>query len=294
MILVLRVLTFLPYRPQMRFGRVLGRIGYRLIPGRRRIAEANIRICFPKLDEAAQRNLVRKHFESLGMGIFELAMAWWASDARTGRLTTITGLEHIKSAQNSGRGIVIISGHFAGQELSGRGVARHLHKVAGMYRPARNKLADQFLRRGRLLVADAGLIPKDDMRKMIRLLRDGAAIWYASDQSYSRKYHELVPFFGEPAMTNAALTQIARISKALVVPYIPRRRADCSGLDAEFLPPLENFPTDDPAADAERINKLLEKYIRRAPEQYLWIHRRFKNRPAGFPDPYAQQATPAS
>lgn len=287
---VLRLLTFLPFRMQMFFGRSLGRLSYHLIRGRRSIAETNIRLCFPELSDDEQRKLVKQNFESLGMSIFDLALSWWASDARASRLTEIKGLEHVQSAQQSGRGVVILSGHFAGTELTGRCIVKHLH-VAGLYRPTKNKLADQFLRRGRLRALSAGLIPKDAMRQMIRLLRAGGVIWYAPDQSYARKYHELVPFFGVPAMTNAALTQITRISKALVVPYIPRRRADYSGYEAEFLPALTDFPSEDPAADAARINALLEERIRRAPEQYLWIHRRFKGRPDGFADPYRQAVT---
>jgi KDO2-lipid IV(A) lauroyltransferase len=283
---ILRLLTLLPFRLQMWFGRAFGRLGYRFIAGRRRIAQANIRLCFPELDEAARNALVKRHFESLGMGVFDMALSWWASDARADRFTTVTGLEHLQAAQQTGRGIILLSGHFAGTELTGRCVVKHLPKVAAFYRPVKNKLADQFLRRGRVRAVTAGLIAKDDTRQMIRLLRGGGTVWYASDQSYARKYHELVTFFGEPAMTNAALTQIARIGNALVVPYIPRRRDDCSGYVAAFLPPLENFPTDDPAADALRVNELLEAHIRRAPEQYLWIHRRFKDRPQEFEDPY--------
>jgi KDO2-lipid IV(A) lauroyltransferase len=154
-----------------------------------------------------------------------------------------------------------------------------------MYRPMGNPLVDQIIRRARRRGAEV-LIPKDDIRKMIRALRKGKMVWYAPDQSYSGKYSELVPFFGEPAMTNAALTHLARIGKACVVLYLPRRLDNGAGYYAEIKPALENFPSGDPAADALRINKLLEEHIRLAPEQYYWIHRRFKHRPAPYTDPY--------
>ena len=120
---------------------------------------------------------------------------------------------------------------------------------------------------------------------MIRALRQGLPVWYAPDQSHRRRYSALLPFFGEPAMTNTALTQIIRLSGARVVPYLPRRRADGSGYDVDILPALADFPGESPEADALRVNRLFEDHIRGAPDQYYWVHRRFKGRP-GMPDPY--------
>jgi KDO2-lipid IV(A) lauroyltransferase len=131
------------------------------------------------------------------------------------------------------------------------------------------------------------LIPKESMRQMIRRLSQGVSVWYAPDQSYRRRYSVLIPFFGEPAMTNAALTHIARISGAPVVPFFARRLPKGKGYLVTIEPALTEFPTDDPEADARRVNALLERQIRVAPEAYYWIHRRFKGRPAGYPDPYA-------
>ena len=124
---------------------------------------------------------------------------------------------------------------------------------------------------------------------MIRKLTQGVSVWYAADQSYRRGYSVLVPFFGEPAMTNAALTHIARISDAPVVPFVARRLADGSGYEIRIEPALENFPSGDMAADAERVNAIIEGWIRLAPHEYYWIHRRFKGRPEGFADPYARR-----
>jgi KDO2-lipid IV(A) lauroyltransferase len=151
-------------------------------------------------------------------------------------------------------------------------------------------LADQIVRRARQRAAD-NLIPKEGLRQMIRLIKGGAPVWYASDQAYDRKYSALVPFFGVPAMTNCALTQIARMTNAVVIPFFPQRRADLTGYDAFFLPPLEDFPTDDAAADALRVHHLLEAQIRKAPAQYYWVHRRFKNRPPPYEDVYANSSS---
>jgi KDO2-lipid IV(A) lauroyltransferase len=284
-LLVLRLLILLPFRQQIRVGRLIGRLGLRLLPKRRKIAAINLSLCFPELEKDARNELLVKHFESLGIGLLDLGMSCWASDARLAKLIHIDGLENLLQPLRDGHGVIILSGHFAAVELTGRLVREKIHDVGVMYRPSSNPFVEQILLRGRNRSASI-LIPKDSLRQMLRALKQGIPIWYAPDQSYDRKYHALVPFFGEPAMTNAALTHIARMTDSVVVPYFPRRLENGSGYYGEFLPALENFPSTDPAADALRINKLLEEKIRLAPEQYYWIHRRFKNRPAPHPDPY--------
>jgi len=288
-VLILRILTLLPHRQRLALGRLLGRLAFRLIPSRRDTAAVNLRLCFPKLEEKEIQTLLRKHFESLGMGVFELAMCLWCSDEEVAELTRIDGLDNLIEALRDGNGAVVLSGHFAATELTGRLLRRSIPRIAAIYRPMKNALADEFIRRGRHRVAEE-LIPKDAMRQLIRTLKQGLPVWYAPDQSYNGKYSVLVPFFGEPAMTNAALTHIARISKAPVVTYFPRRLPDGKGYQLDIMPPLDNFPSDDPEADAIRINKLLEERIRLAPEQYYWVHRRFKGRPDEYPNPYAKPA----
>ena len=284
-LLVLRILVMLPIRQQRFIGRWLGRAGLRLVPKRRRIAAANLAICFPELDQKAREKLLERHFESLAHGMLELGMSLWAGNARLEKLIDIDGVENIRKPLDAGRNVIILSGHFAVMELTGRLVPGYIGDVAAMYRTTRNPFVDQILWRGRNR-STRWLIPKDGLRQMIKTIKQGIPTWYASDQAYNRKYHVLVPFFGEPAMTNAALTHIAKMTDAVVVPYIPRR-LDNNRFAAEFLPALDHFPTNDPAADALRINQLLEEQIRIAPEQYYWVHRRFKDRPDPYPDPYA-------
>ncbi len=286
---LLRLLVLLPFRIQLFLGRILGNLIYRLTPRRRHIARVNLALCFPALDAECREKILREHFASLGMGLFEMGLAWWASDARLARLIHIDGMENMIEPLAAGHGVVLLSGHFTGIEITGRGTRLLLpteYDMAAMYRANKNQLLDEILRRMRSR-STKFLIPKDDMRQTIRLLRNGKVpLWYAADQSYRHKYHELVDFFGEPAMTNAALTHIARIAKAKVVPYLPRRRADGRGYHVDVLPALEDFPSADPAADALRINELLEEHIRHAPEQYYWVHRRFKDRPPPHVNPY--------
>lgn len=284
-VLLLRIITLLPFRWQMRIGQALGRMALPLVPKRRNIARANLRICFPDLDDAAIDDLVREHFESTGISMIEMGLAWWISDRRVSELVDIIGGEQAEEIIARGEPVILLSGHFPGNEIVGIAARQRVNEMAAMYRPTNNLLADQIVRRGRQRSV-MHLIPKDGLRQMLRLLKKGVPVWYASDQAYDRKGSALIPFFGEPAMTNCALNQIARMSKAKVIPFLPRRRADLSGYDALVLPPLENFPTDDEEADALRVHHLLEDRIREAPAQYYWLHRRFKNRPPPLPDAY--------
>lgn len=282
---LLRLACLLPYRGQLWLGRRLGGLLRRLLPRRRRVAARNLALCFPELDEAARERLLREHFASLGIALFELGLAWWASERMLDRLVHIEGLEHLLAAQAGGQGVIVLSGHFPAIEFTGRLARRSLPALAALYRPHENPFIDQLLRRGRERAGH--LIPKDSMRQLLRALRSGAPVWYAPDQAHRRQHSALVDFFGVPAMTNTALTQLVRMSGARVVPYLPRRRPDGSGYDVRILPPLEDFPGASPEADALRVNQLFEAHIRSAPDQYYWVHRRFKGRPPPLPDPYA-------
>lgn len=282
---LLRLLVLLPFGVQLQLGSAVGHLMYVLVPARRRVAAVNLGLCFPDLSADERRRLLRRHFASLGIALFELAMAWWGSDRRIRALVQFDGLENLRHALQQGRGAIVLSGHFAGGELSGRALRLEIPETAGVYRPFRNPLLDELMLRARLRAMHT-LVPKDNLRQLIRILKQGFAVWYAPDQSYRRQYSMLLPFFGEPAMTNAALTHIARLSRSPVVPYFPQRLDGARGYRVTILPALADFPSGDLATDAQRVTALFEEHIRRAPEQYYWVHRRFKGRPAGHPDPY--------
>lgn len=284
---ILRLAVALPLRWQLFLGRGLGRVLERLATMRRGVVASNLELCFPHDTPSQRARLQHKHFESLGMMVFEMGLAWWASDKRLARLTQVEGLENLLAPLREGQGVVVLSGHFSGQELTGRVVAKNVERSAAVYRRSRYPFFEWWLRRSRLQAVDR-LIEKEDVRQMLRLLRKGWPVWYAPDQSYRRKHSALVPFFGEPAMTSTALSEIVRLGRAKVVPYLPRRLDDGSGYRVQFLPALENFPSGDGIADAERVNNILEAHIRGAPEQYYWVHRRFKSRP-GLADPYRER-----
>jgi KDO2-lipid IV(A) lauroyltransferase len=283
---LVRLLTFLPLRGQLLAGSLVGSLARMLMGTRRRVAETNVRLCFPELSDQERRRLVRAHFHALGMSLIETGMCWWASDRRVRRRVQYHGLEHLEAAQSAGHGAIMLTGHFTTLDLGGRFLTLEA-SVAAMYRKADNPLLEEIMRRGRARVADY-VFPKQDVRAMLRHLKANRAIWYAPDQSHRRQNSATVPFFGVPAATNTATSKFARLARAPVVPFFPVRLPGGRGYRLDILPALENFPTGDAAADAARINRLLEERIRLCPEQYLWVHRRFKPPTAADPDPYAE------
>jgi KDO2-lipid IV(A) lauroyltransferase len=281
----LRLALHLPFPARLGAGRWLGRVSMRLAPRRRRIAAINLALCFPEISEIERNALLRDHFESLGMALIETAMCWWSPDEEIRRRVQVEGIEHLDEAMTQGRGVIMLTGHFTTLDLGGRFVTM-LAPVAAVYRPHGNALFDEIVKRGRERSAKE-TIPKQDVRGIIRALRRGRAVWFAPDQSHRRRHSASVPFFGVPAPTNTATSTFARLSGAPVVPFFPVRLPDSRGYRLIILPALENFPGDDPAEDAARINRLLEAQIRKNPAQYLWVHRRFKPAEPQAVDHYA-------
>lgn len=286
----LRLISLLPLRSQLAVGRGLGKLIYWSLPERRRIAASNVALCFPALTAAEREDLIRRHFASLGMTLMEFGLTWWASDALVDRCVDLRGAEHLREAVATGRGIVLLAGHFGAQEFTGRALRAVRPRLGALYRPNKNAFVDAVLMRIRSRSASV-MIPKQNMRRMIRALRNGTLIWYAPDQSQRGPFSALIPFLGEPAMTTTALTEIVRLGNALVVPLLPMRLA-AGRYTLEILPALTNFPGASAEEDAVLVNEILETHIRKAPEQYYWIHRRFKGRPAPLPDPYEKGTGP--
>lgn len=281
---VIRLLALLPIGWQLTVGRYFGRGLQHIARKRRHYTRVNISLCFPELDSEAVDQLVIRHFESLGMGLAEMGLAWFANPRRLQHRTQVKGLEHLQTAMDTGRGVLLYTGHFTTLEAAGPKLQILISNLHAVYRQFHNPMIDALFMRGRQLAAT--VIPKDNTRAMIRVLRKGGTIWYAPDQAYLGKLSELLDFFGEPAMTNVATSQLARMSKAVVVPFFPRRTNDNGEWLLEFGAPLENFPGENPAVDTERLNRLLEAHIRTCPEQYYWVHKRFKGRPEPLSDPY--------
>ena len=270
----MRVGAMLPFAWQMRIGRLIGDLARRFAGSRRRIAEKNLAACFPDLDEAARAKLLREHFHSVGIGLVEISLGWWGDGDKLRKLATIHGLEHLQDALRTGRGVLLLAGHFTTIEIGGTILSLSVPFHA-MYRKFENPLFEEIIRRGRLSRVST-VIRRGDFRAMMRSLKGGNAVLYMPDQAYVRSNSVQVPFFGVPAPTSTGTARLARSSGALVVPFLPLRRADASGYELHLYPALDTFPSDDPVADTARLNAVFESHVNKAPAQYLWIHRRFK------------------
>jgi KDO2-lipid IV(A) lauroyltransferase len=281
----MRLVVLLPYRAQMAVGRALGRMAYAVLRERRRIAARNIDACLRDLPADERARILTRHFESLGLSIVEMAMGWFGPLEAIHERIDVEGAEHLQAALAKGKGVILFSAHFTAFEFFWPALRSLCPKLAGMYKLQRNPVMNRAMQRGRGRSYDVQ-IAKDNVRDMLRTLRENAVFWYASDQSYGGKGSVLLPFFGEPAMTNTAIGRIAKASGATVLPYCCRRVADGRYL-MTIGAPLDGVPSGDEVADTRALMRKLEDYIRLAPEQYWWIHQRFKGRPPPLPDLYA-------
>lgn len=277
------LLARLPWSLQRGLGRGIGALLRILLAGRRRVAARNLELCFPELAPDAREGLLRAHFASIGIALFEFARAWWGSVAPMRRGLVVEGLEHLEAARARGRGVIVVSGHFTTLEICGRLMCDHA-PLAGMYRPHAEPAMEWAVKHGRLRYAQA-MFTKFEMRPAVKHLKQGGLLWYAPDQDPSRGDTVYVPFFGRPANSLASTHQLARLSGAAVVAFQHKRRSD-GGYDLRILPALDAIPSDDATADTAAVMAAIEAMAREAPDQYLWIHRRFKRQPDGS-SPYA-------
>jgi KDO2-lipid IV(A) lauroyltransferase len=268
-------------------GRALGRIAYRLAGTRRRIAAVNLGLCFPDQSAEAREALLRRHFESLGMGLLEMGWAWWAHDEHIAQLAEVEGLEHLDAALAQGKGCLMLSAPFTSLEVTGRLLSLH-RPFAAMYRRNENPVVEHFLQRNRDLHT-LSAIQRNDVKKTLRALKRNEPIWYAPDQGARGPNSVVAPFFDVPAGTNSGTPRLAKVSGAPVVPFFGFRLPGGRGYKLKIWPALEDFPSDDVLADLTQVNAVIERMIREAPEQYLWIHRRFKTFDSEN-DPYAGPA----
>ena len=282
---LLRLVCLLPHRMALGIGGALGRLMHAVGGKRRAVVRRNIELCFPDLSPQERDALARAHFGALGMMLVEMGLGRWASDRHLLSITKLQGIEHVNQALDAGKGVILLSAHFTTLEIMGRVLALNMPPFDAVYRKNRSEFMTELQRSGRERSAET-TIEKRDIKKMVRSLRNGRAVWYAPDQSYNRKGAEILPFLGVPALHTTATSTLARLGNAAVVPFFPRRLADAS-YELTLLPAFEGFPGDDPREDTRRYIEVLEAQIRRCPEQYFWVHRKFKSLPDGYPDYYS-------
>ncbi len=269
-------------------GRRLGDVTYRLGRSRRLVAQTNIARCFPELSEAEQQQLVRDSFQALGIGAVELMIPWLNPKRDLSDRFDVIGKEHLDQAIAEGRGVVLIGGHFAVMDMISQPLG-DMGCIDVMYRYNKNPVWERLQVNGRKRYFE-GVIERDDTRQTLRRLKQGRAIWYAADQDYGPKHSIFAPFFGVPAATIVAASRFARLNNSPALFMRQTRNEAKQRWEICFSPILEGFPSGDDEQDAQRLNALLEDQVRLHPEQYLWLHKRFKTRPPGEPAFYPEEA----
>jgi len=278
---LLRVAAFLPYPVLMRLGRAVGQLTRLLAKRRVRIADINLALCYPQISAGERTRMIRDNFAAMGMGLMELAMGWWWSRERVEQqLLQVEGEENLPDPDDP-RGTIFLTAHFTSLELSGRFLG-HRYPSHAMYRTHENPVIQSMLERYRA-EHTLGIIARDDVRSMIRVLRAGEGVWFAPDQHFA-KGGVFADFMGIPAATITATSRFAKMTGARVIPFVLLRTA--GGYRLIIEPALQDFPSDDVQSDTQRINDIFTRWVTAAPEQYNWIHRRFKTRPDGARSPY--------
>ena len=257
----------------------MGSIAYLLIGSRRKIAFKNISACFPELDAADCRKINRQQFRYAGQTVFTNPMNMWLSAKRFRRLVEINGAEEYRHALAEERNVILLAPHFIAIDVAGLALSQE-RPVISMYQYAKNKLVDVVIKRGRSRYGGVLIERKEPLRKVLRIISKGDPFYYLPDQDAGRK-GIFVPFFHELASTTPALAKFAAASRALVIPVRTRIKPWGQGYEVVLGKPLQDFPSGDEYKDTERMNRQIEKMIRQTPEQYFWVHKRFKTRPPG-------------
>ena len=283
LILLMKIGALVPFRMQVFLGKNMGKLFYLLFSTLRKVATINIQKCFPEKNKEQVSALVKKHFESIGVSFFETANAYYGRDEKIQKLLTIESEHYLTDAMKDDRGVIILCSHFMPLMLSSRALSLK-HKIASIYRPQNNRLFDKIMVKG--LTNGGGIMIKNsDTRAMIKAIKNALPIWYAPDQDLGTKGTVFAPLFGIQAATISATSRLAKGGNTAVIPYSFTRTDE--GYNMSFSAPLENYPSGDLVHDASQTNQILEAQIRKNPEQYLWIHRRFKTRPEGEKNFYA-------
>lgn len=278
-IFILWLIHFLPFRVIVALGNGLGELAYRVAGERRRVGRINLALCFPQLSEAEREHLLHQHFRMFFRGLVERCILWWASAERINSLIRVEGVEHFKAVQ--GQPMILLTPHFVGMDAGGQWVAQQVDTVC-MYANQKSRYLTELLREKRARFRHQHLYSRQQgLRPILKGMRDNLPFIYPPDQDQGVKDGAFIPFFGVPAATMTSLPRIAQMTGAKVVPSITRVLPGGSGYVLTFYPAWENYPSGDDIADARRMNEFIEQRVLEMPEQYFWLHKRFKTRPEG-------------
>ncbi|MBS1138935.1 MAG: lipid biosynthesis acyltransferase [Proteobacteria bacterium] len=271
------LLHWLPLPVLRALGAGLGRLLYAVGRERRRVALTNLRLCFPEKSEAEREDLARRHFVSFARAVLDRTLGWWASKERLERIIRIHGVEHLTDPE--GRPVILLSPHFVGLDAGATRISMYVVGCS-VFSNQKNPVLNKLLYDGRMRFNEAVLLSRQDgMRKIVKAMKDGHQFYYLPDMDFGPKESIFVPFFGVQAATIPALSRLVRLTGARVVACITRQVPD--GYEVEVMPAWENFPGESVETDTEFMNKFIESQVLRMPEQYFWLHKRFKTRPPG-------------
>ena len=273
------LIHFLPFRAIVAIGNGLGVLLYPIAAERRRVGMINLRLCFPEMSEAARKKLVRNHFKMFCRGLIERSILWWSSAGQISSLIRVEGAEHFEAVKD--KPSILLTPHFVGMDAGGQWIAQHTDTVC-MYANQKNRYLTELLLKKRARFRNQHLYSRQEgLRPILKGMRKGMPFIYPPDQDQGIKDGAFIPFFGVPAATMSSLPRIAQMTGAKIVPSITRMLPGDEGYVLTFYPAWENYPSGDDIADARRMNAFIEDRIREMPEQYFWLHKRFKTRPKG-------------
>lgn len=273
------LLHFLPLAWLNPIGQGLGLLFYAVGRERREVARTNLRLCFPAWSDSVREQRVRQHFRVFGRSFLERGILWWSRPARIQRLVRIEGGSHWQAVR--GQPVILLAPHFVGLDMGGSRLSLEM-QIASMYSKQKNPLADRLLLQGRRRFNAPRLFSRQDsVRSVVKAVRDGVPFYYLPDMDFGARDSIFVPFFNVPAATITGVARLARLAHARVVPAVTRQLPGGQGYVLRFYPAWENFPSDDVVADTRRVNAFIEARILEMPEQYYWLHKRFKTRPDG-------------
>lgn len=272
------ILRLLPLALLAPLGRGLGILLYLLGRERREVALTNISLCFPGWSDAQRRHVARAHFQAFGRSLFEHGILWWSSRKRVQRLVRVVGIEHWQTVTGP---VIFLAPHFIGLDMGGIRIGAE-HRVVSVFSRQKNPAFDEVLYQGRTRFVMPELYSRQEgVRSVIKALRRGLPFYYLPDMDFGGRDAIFVPFFGVPAATITGLSRIARLAGATVVPAVTRQLPGAGGYVLTFYPAWRDFPTSDLEADTKRMNAFIEERVLEMPEQYYWLHKRFKTRPEG-------------
>ena len=279
----MRLLARLPLPVLRALGAGLGRLLYALARRRRHIALVNLRLCYPDWSDARLHDVARRSFVLFSQAFFDRAWLWHAPPAVVRQRLRITGATNDLTRPGA---VVMFAPHFYGMDAGGSAVMDQIERPAcTIYSTQSNPAVDAWMRAGRLRFGQATLLSRQDgVKPIVRALREGKMLYLLPDMDLGPQESIFVPFFGVPTATVPSLPRFAKLGGARVVPVVTRLAP--GGYDVRVHPAWADYPSDDVTADTARMNAELQSWIDAMPEQYYWVHKRFKTRPPGAPSVY--------